>query len=480
MTQQRAKYVDPTPNNFPDDYDESKVDPRVKLRSESINGKMNGADVRGALAQGLEIAGVVATEATETASAADAKSTDTQNRLKDQLSAATDANDDLSEVTDARRPADAIKAYKTIGERMDNMPTNDDIGDALDFNVDIDDGVQEPFKTALEIFKKGVNSDTSILKIGLIQDLHFMRPIYNDEYGAAPNHGLMHIQHMGALTDKLDVIVYNGDNVHGREAKNTTLNRIKQVINTNSFAFGNIPTLWTIGNHDDNNVYFNGTSKVINTLSLTEMQRAFGVDKTYNYQDFTDQKVRVIVLDAFENPEIYNPDGSEKYNRSYNSVFSQTQLFWLATEALKVPAGYSVVIFMHCPPQGFSRNLPYDKYQDVNHDLLLGILRAFVAGGTFNGIGTNADYPANVSVDFTAQGAGALVGVICGHEHHDVDPQIIDGIRVIVRTCNLGAGVGRTLNTLTEDAFDVIEIDVNKRYCKLNRFGAGKSVEFIF
>lgn len=119
MTQQRAKYVDPTPNNFPDDYDELKVDPRVKLRSKAIDKKMNGADVRGALAQGLEIAGVVATEATETASAADAKSTDTQNRLKDQLAAATDANDDLSEVTDARRPANADKAYKTIGERMD-------------------------------------------------------------------------------------------------------------------------------------------------------------------------------------------------------------------------------------------------------------------------------------------------------------------------------------------------------------------------
>ncbi|GEP20599.1 hypothetical protein FC71_GL001302 [Latilactobacillus sakei subsp. carnosus DSM 15831] len=116
----QVDYRDPTPNNFPQDYDPAKIDPRVKLRSKSINGKMNGADVRGALAEGLEIAGVVATEATETASAADAKSTDTQNRLKDQLAAATDANDDLSEIADARRPANTDKAYKTVGERLDN------------------------------------------------------------------------------------------------------------------------------------------------------------------------------------------------------------------------------------------------------------------------------------------------------------------------------------------------------------------------
>jgi 3',5'-cyclic AMP phosphodiesterase CpdA len=346
--------------------------------------------------------------------------------------------------------------------------------------ITVDGGIQEPFTTALATFKDSINADDSVLKIGLLQDIHYMPAIYNDEYGEATAHGLVHIQHMGALADKIDAIVYNGDNDHGRETKATTTNRIKQIVAAHNLALGDIPTLWTIGNHDDNNVYFSGQSKIDNTLTLAEMQAAYGINKTYSYQDFVDQKVRIVVMSAFENPEIYNADGSEKYNRSYNSVFDESQLSWLVNDALKVPAGYSVVAFMHCPPQGFMLNKPYANYQDVNHDLLLGILQAFVAGSTFSGVGTNTDYPANISANFTAQGAGALVGVICGHEHHDMATETQAGVRVIERTCNLGAGVGRTLNTLTEDAFDVIEIDATKRHCKLNRFGAGESLEFNY
>lgn len=50
----------------------------------------------------------------------DAKMSDFDKRFDDQMSAATDGDKDLSEVVDARRPANADKAYKTIGERMDS------------------------------------------------------------------------------------------------------------------------------------------------------------------------------------------------------------------------------------------------------------------------------------------------------------------------------------------------------------------------
>lgn len=129
----QVNYKDPTPNNFPGNYDESKVDPRIKLRSESINRKMYGTDVREALAQGLEIAGVVAGEAKSTASVANAKSDDTQNRLVDQLVANSDGDITLSEVVDARRPAHSAVAYSTIGERMDSQEyyLNKSINDKL-------------------------------------------------------------------------------------------------------------------------------------------------------------------------------------------------------------------------------------------------------------------------------------------------------------------------------------------------------------
>ena len=51
----QVDYRDPTPNNFPQDYDPSKVDSRVKLRSESIKHKQKGKHTREAMYQALEI-----------------------------------------------------------------------------------------------------------------------------------------------------------------------------------------------------------------------------------------------------------------------------------------------------------------------------------------------------------------------------------------------------------------------------------------
>lgn len=382
---------------------------------------------------------------------------------------------------------DFVNENKEIIESIDPGGTllakvnqlSSEISDTGDITISVDGGVQAPFTSALVEFKHTINLNNSVLKIGLLQDIHFSRAIYNGEYGEATDRGLVHIQHMGVLADSLDLAVYNGDNVHGREAKSSTVHRIKQLINTHRLAFGQLPTIWTIGNHDDNNVYFSGTNKAENTLTLKEMEDAFEIDQTYDYKDFPAQKVRVIVLDAFENPEIYNDDGSEKYNRSYNSVFSQNQLTWLS-QALQAPDGYSVIIFMHCPPLGFASNKPYNNYQDVNHDLMLGMVKAYITGTSYTASGTNTDYPAVVSVDFTARGVGAFVGIVAGHEHHDLDPQTIDGIRVIERTCNLPAGAGRSIGDISEDAFDVIEIDGANKHCKFHRFGAGNSLEFDY
>lgn len=119
----QVDYRDPTPNNFPQDYDPAKVDPRVKLRTKRVREAMSGVDVRGAMAQSEEITAVIAGEAKSAASAANAKADDTQNRLVDQLAANSDGDIKLSEVVDARRPAYSNKSYKTIGERMDNQET---------------------------------------------------------------------------------------------------------------------------------------------------------------------------------------------------------------------------------------------------------------------------------------------------------------------------------------------------------------------
>lgn len=372
-------------------------------------------------------------------------------------------------------------AQKQIDDAIAQLdPTTQAVENVDNLTVAVDGGVQEPFTTALSSFKSTINTDPAVAKVGLLQDLHYQRAIYQDEYGEATSRGLVHIQQMAVLKDKLGLVVYNGDNVHGRESKTSTVKRIKQLVNTSAMAFGETPTLWTIGNHDDNNVYFNGALERPNTLTLSEIKDAFEMNQTYGYHDLPGQKVRVIVMDAFENPEIYNYDGSIKYDRSYNSIFSGTQLNWIASTLLGTPKGYSVIAFMHCPPVGFDGNLPYDKYQDINHDLMLGLYRAFISGESYSGIGTNADYPATVTADFTSRGQGNFVGIVAGHEHHDLAPQVHNGIRVIERTCSLGSGTGRVLGDVNEEAFDVIEIDTADNHVKFNRFGAGSSLEFDY
>lgn len=60
---QEADYRDATPNNFPDDYDRSEVDPRVLLRTDAVLTKMKGKYVRAAMAQAEEISSVHAKKA---------------------------------------------------------------------------------------------------------------------------------------------------------------------------------------------------------------------------------------------------------------------------------------------------------------------------------------------------------------------------------------------------------------------------------
>lgn len=119
MVEQQATYRDPTENGFPDDYDQSKVDSRVAIRAKAVREKQKGVDVRGALAQGVEIAGAIAGESVQSAIDARAIAKDTQSRFNDQISGATNSN----EVIDARRPLGG-NAYQTLGQRLDDMQSD--------------------------------------------------------------------------------------------------------------------------------------------------------------------------------------------------------------------------------------------------------------------------------------------------------------------------------------------------------------------
>lgn len=111
----QVDYRDPTPNNFPNDYDPAKVDPRVKLRSDSIKGKMFGEETREAMYQALEIGSVTASEANAKADKTAASQDSLNERVNDQISAGTIKDEEI----DFRHSDMLKKTFDTMRLRGD-------------------------------------------------------------------------------------------------------------------------------------------------------------------------------------------------------------------------------------------------------------------------------------------------------------------------------------------------------------------------
>lgn len=159
MAQQQADYNDSTPNNFPNDYDPSKIDSRVAIRSKAIRGKKKGVDVRGALAQGVEIASVDATEAKANATQATVIARDLQDRWDSQINGKVDP----SEVVDARQPFGG-NAYKTLNERIEAGV--DDRGKNVKAFGVVGDGIADDTKAIKNLIANAKDGDTYFFPTG--------------------------------------------------------------------------------------------------------------------------------------------------------------------------------------------------------------------------------------------------------------------------------------------------------------------------
>lgn len=465
----KVDYRDSTPNNFPDDYDQNKVDPRVKLRSDSIKHKQKGVDTREAMYQALEIGAVTANEAKETAintasrqDAVDQSQSDFEDRYNEQIA----GNTDLNEVIDSRKPKD-LPAYATLGERLDDLYHGQKLQLGLDLSV-----IEKIASKA-----KTINSDANVLKIGYITDLHFQKIIDPQWYGEAVM-DIDHVRMFGLFANKLNTLVLNGDQVHGQEigengpnltpfegSRKVLMSRNDEVMSTADYYSGDADIFANIGNHDDGSVRWD------NPLTLNELKQAYGVESFDTYRDYAVQKVRLIVLNVFDNT-------GSNLRRATNSVISQSQLDWLVSDALKVPEGFATIIFTHAPLEGFFDNKPYsDTWKNINHDLVKGVLTAFTNGVRFS----DETETGKIDADFTSQGKRDLIGIVSGHEHRDAPaPEVHNGVRGIERTCSVGIGDGRVLGEYSELASDVIEIDAIKRHVKFNRIGYGTDLEFNY
>lgn len=345
-------------------------------------------------------------------------------------------------------------------------------------------------------------------------------PVQGTNYAKAFPLSLSMTNNLAILDDVVDAAVFNGDNVDGAISLNQAYpsDMIAKIIKENPHETPNVKYAKSInrtlinaardalpstdvyinlGNHDDNSIAQKYDGYILDKDDLLDVyefdSNNFGEER-YDfscYKDYPKAKVRIGIIGAYDNPEIYDGDtsgggrGNVKYRRGYHSVITQETLNFVKKALETCPDDYTMIWFSHVPLKGYF-NGAAETTSDVdglpirvNHELLTGMFSAYANRRVFSGTGTNQDYPASISVDFT-KSKGNIAGLIFGHEHRDKDMQNINGVPGIVRQCFLAASRadGDKFDTIEQYSFDVIELDTNSKQVIFKRFGDGGDISY--
>lgn len=272
------------------------------------------------------------------------------------------------------------------------------------------------------------------------------------------------------------------------------------------------PVLNVIGNHDagqqnnttpsldyvssDVQLYNKAIAPYVSGWGVTQPTDAATLGKSYYYKDFTDEKIRLIVLNEFETNYEIDPNNPNKllYSREYRAVH-QAQVDWLISVLGSTPNDYGVVVAYHQPDDDISNDgNPFVSIDLVGRqianiysatrDWLPRILNAFATktADSFTFAQTGAVVGTiNVSFDFTATQA-EFICILNGHTHRDIIGRLTDypallilcvGADNLLYTSNF---CPRAEGTPSEDLFNVVNIDRNRKTIKIIRIGSDASI----
>lgn len=182
--------------------------------------------------------------------------------------------------------------------------------------------------------------------------------------------------------------------------------------------------------------------------------------KCYYYLDNKVQKVRYVILDAYERA------AAENQAWGISDYVSQEQYDWLVQEALNVQ-DYTIIAFAH---PSADPEVPSHSEQMIPVAELLRALNnrekySWKQGGL------------NVEADFT-KATSVAAAYICGHNHGDYD-HTERGLLTISTTCDASYNddpkCKRSLGDRSEQAFDVFTVDTETRTISTVRVGAGEN-----
>lgn len=396
-------------------------------------------------------------------------------------------------LTQAELDTDLTDLKKEIKDGLDAL---NNINDGLVDVPDIDGGIPDYNIDPLQ--KLSAQIDPNKFNLGFGTDYHYD---IGSDYGIFPGFssevlvrnwraGLRKSLNILSLSNQLDAIVFNGDNTDSPIVPDLGVERKLMVKEAEDFAstafrLSECPVFILKGNHDNNYNFKPENLIPENVLLDADFKRiyrqngSFGEKRlsgsNYYYRDFPEKKIRLIGLDSSDFPESTNEDGTLIYDKFLHSGFQETQLNWLANEALQAPEGYGVLITMHWPVN----HTVYDYADDImiNHSVLKTILEDFAAGCDVKEVTSSGDLPVDIKYQF--KGKGNLIAVLSGHRH--LDQQVtMNGINYVLTRCSLSTGDNMIREkrmtyegTPLEDAFDVVSVDTTARTMTLTRFGAG-------
>ena len=254
-------------------------------------------------------------------------------------------------------------------------------------------------------------------------------------------------------------VCLNGDLINDKATKD--LGRQSMINVIQKFCY--LPTdkfFVTVGNHEFNNAG-NSESYRDRQLSISEVYSIVNkksetfirdVDGYDYYVDNKAQKIRYYFI------------GSTIGSNPYSGATK-----WIAESLAGIENGYSAIIFSH-----IGLNSSANDWES-SFDKIVAILEAYKNHTAYMLDGKNYDFSSK---------DGDVIGIFSGHMHLDGAITTTAGIPFIATTCDAyREEYGKLLRekgTITEQAFDVVQIDRINRNIYMTRIGAGNNREFSY
>lgn len=279
------------------------------------------------------------------------------------------------------------------------------------------------------------------------------------------------------------------------------------------------PVLLTAGNHDVGNWatasgQYTTDAQFHNTF-IAPVRDAWGLKsdgggtpyisgKNYYFKDFTEQKVRYIVVYEFELPVQFETDGSTLLAGRGARWISQEQADWFVETLRTTPDGYGVIVSKHAPDgrrgednnpfnspflKGKEHQQTYQKYGGVSYTTFFAdIVQAFIDKTTISrtiqqvaGVITGS---VTINADFTATAGREFICYVTGHTHADGINFLADYPKQMDLNINCDnthyqhySDLRLIAGTPCEDAINVYSVDRNRGVIHVVRIGGEYSAD---